>query len=75
MATPPWPERGESTGCSRGGAGTFNYSTDPELVGKVTDIVGLYLEPPENAIVLCVGEEVQIQARDRTAPMLLMKPG
>jgi len=56
-------------------AGTFKYSTDPELVGKVTDIVGLYLEPPENAIVLCVDEKSQIQALDRTAPMLPMKPG
>ncbi|PIE26950.1 MAG: IS630 family transposase, partial [Micrococcales bacterium] len=39
---------------------TFKFSTDPELVGKVTDIVGLYLAPPENAIVLCVDEKSQI---------------
>jgi len=45
---------------------TFKFSTDPELVAKVTDIVGLYLEPPENAIVLCVDEKSQIQALDRT---------
>ena len=54
---------------------TFKFSTDPELVAKVTDIVGLYLNPPENAIVLCVDEKSQIQALDRTAPMLPMQPG
>jgi hypothetical protein len=41
---------------------TFKFSTDPELVAKVTDVVGLYLAPPENAIVLCVDENSQIQA-------------
>ena len=46
---------------------TFKFSTDPELVAKVTDIVGLYLAPPENGIVLCVDEKSQIQALDRTA--------
>ena len=56
-------------------AETFKFSTDPELVGKVTDIVGLYLAPPDNAIVLCVDEKSQIQALDRTAPMLPMRPG
>ncbi|MBB4133937.1 IS630 family transposase [Gordonia humi] len=56
-------------------SGTFKFSTDPELVAKVTDVVGLYLEPPENAIVLCVDEKSQIQALDRTAPMLPMQPG
>lgn len=54
---------------------TFKFSTDPELVGKVTDVVGLYLAPPENAIVLCVDEKSQIQALDRTAPMLPMRQG
>ena len=39
---------------------TFNFSTDPELVAKVTDIVGLYLDPPENATVLCVDEKSHI---------------
>ena len=43
-------------------AESFRFSTDPELVGKVTDICGLYLAPPENAIVLCVDEKSQIQA-------------
>ncbi|UQE74021.1 IS630 family transposase [Gordonia sp. PP30] len=56
-------------------SGTFKFSTDPELAGKVTDVVGLYLEPPENAIVLCVDEKSQIQALDRTAPMLPIRPG
>ncbi|UOG20904.1 IS630 family transposase [Gordonia amicalis] len=56
-------------------AETFKFSTDPELVAKVTDIVGLYLEPPENAIVLCVDEKSQIQALDRTAPTLPMRIG
>jgi transposase len=54
---------------------TFKFSTDPELVAKVTDVVGLYLAPPENAVVLCVDEKSQIQALDRTAPMLPMPPG
>jgi len=54
---------------------TFKFSTDPELVAKVTDVIGLYLAPPENAIVLCVDEKSQIQALDRTAPMLPMQPG
>jgi transposase len=56
-------------------AETFKFSTDPELVAKVTDVVGLYLAPPENAIVLCVEEKSQIQALDRTQKMLPMQPG
>jgi len=54
---------------------TFKYSRDPELVAKITDVVGLYLAPPERAIVLSVDEKTQIQALDRTQPMLPMKPG
>jgi transposase len=54
---------------------TFKFSTDPELVAKVTDVVGLYLAPPQNAIVVCVDEKSQIQALDRTAPTLPMQPG
>ena len=54
---------------------TFKFSTDPQLVAKVTDVVGLYLAPPENAVVLCIDEKSQIQALDRTAPMLPMQPG
>lgn len=56
-------------------AETFKFSTDPELVAKVTDIVGLYLEPPRGAVVLCVDEKSQIQALDRTAPTLPMQIG
>ena len=56
-------------------AETFKFSTDPELVAKVTDVVGLYLAPPENAIVLCVDEKCQIQALDRTQKTLPMQPG
>jgi len=56
-------------------AETFKFSTDPELVAKVTDVIGLYLAPPDNAIVLCVDEKSQIQALDRTQPMLPMQPG
>lgn len=54
---------------------TFKYSSDPALVAKVTDIVGLYLAPPERAIVLSVDEKTQIQALDHTQPMLPLRPG
>jgi len=54
---------------------TFKFSTDPELDAKVRDIVGLYLNPPENAVVVCIDEKSQIQALDRTAPMLPLRPG
>lgn len=54
---------------------TFKYSTDPELEAKVIDVVGLYLNAPENALVLCVDEKTQIQALDRTQPTLPMKRG
>ena len=60
--------------CSPGGSESFKFSTDPELVAKVTDVVGLYLAPPQNAVVLCVDEKSQIQALDRTAPILPMQP-
>jgi transposase len=54
---------------------TFKFSTDPELEAKVRDVVGLYLHPPEKAVVLCVDEKSQIQALDRTAPILPLRPG
>ena len=54
---------------------TFKFSTDPQLVAKVIDVVGLYLAPPENAIVLSIDEKSQIQALDRTQKMLPMRPG
>jgi transposase len=56
-------------------AQTFKFSTDPELEGKVRDVVGLYLHPPERAVVLCVDEKPQIQALQRTAPTLPVRPG
>ena len=54
---------------------TFKFSTDPALQAKVRDIVGLYLNPPAKAIVLCVDEKSQIQALNRTAPILPMRVG
>ena len=54
---------------------TFKFSTDPELEAKVRDVIGLYLDPPEKAVVLCVDEKSQIQALDRTAPILPLRPG
>ena len=56
-------------------AESFRISTDPELVAKVVDVVGLYLCPPENAIVLSVDEKSLIQALGRSAPILPMQPG
>ena len=56
-------------------AETFKFSTDPELVAKVRDVVGLYLSPPQNAIVLCVDEKSQVQALNRTQKTLPMQPG
>lgn len=55
--------------------GTFSYSDDPDFAAKVIDVVGLYLNPPEHAFVLCVDEKTQVQALDRTQPMLPMRPG
>jgi transposase len=54
---------------------TFKLSSDPLFVEKVRDIVGLYLAPPERAVVLCVDEKSQVQALDRTQPLLPMRPG
>jgi len=54
---------------------TFKLSPDPQFIDKVRDIVGLYLNPPEAAVVLCVDEKSQIQALDRTAPILPLMPG
>jgi hypothetical protein len=53
----------------------FKLSSDPQFVDKVRDIVGLYLNPPEAAAVLCVDEKSQIQALDRSAPALPLMPG
>ena len=54
---------------------TWKLSKDPQFIDKVRDVVGLYLDPPERAVVLCVDEKTQIQALDRTAPVLPMLPG
>jgi transposase len=54
---------------------TFKLSKDPLFIDKVRDIVGLYLQPPDKALVLCVDEKSQIQALDRTQPVLPMRPG
>src|SRR6266446_3989080 len=54
---------------------TFKLSPDPQLIEKVRDIVGLYMNPPDHAVVLCVDEKSQIQALERTQPMLPMRPG
>jgi transposase len=56
-------------------AETFKFSTDPELEAKIRDVVGLYLNPPQNAVVVCVDEKSQVQALDRTAPILPLRPG
>jgi transposase len=54
---------------------TFKLSTDPDFVAKMRDVVGLYVSPPQHALVLCVDEKSQIQALDRSQPMLPMRPG
>jgi transposase len=54
---------------------SWKLSKDPQFIDKVRDVVGLYLNPPERAVVLCVDEKSQIQALDRTAPILPMMPG
>ena len=56
-------------------AGTFKLSNDPLFIEKVRDIVGLYLNPPDKALVLCVDEKSQMQALQRSAPLLPMRPG
>src|SRR6202042_2290156 len=53
----------------------FKLSNDPLFLEKVRDVVGLYLNPPEAALVLCVDEKTQVQALDRTAPVLPLRPG
>src|ERR1700758_4229337 len=54
---------------------SFKLSPDPLLIEKVRDIVGLYMNPPDHALVICVDEKSQIQALDRTQPMLPLSPG
>src|SRR5258708_26070462 len=66
-----WKEHGLKPHLSR----PFKLSNDPKFAEKVVDIVGLYLNPPDKAVVLCVGEKSQIQALDRTQPGLPIKQG
>ena len=54
---------------------SFQFSTDPDFEKKLEDVVGLYLNPPENSIVLCVDEKSQIQALERSQPILPLLPG
>src|SRR5207247_7453115 len=61
----PHPQRSDS----------FKLSPDPLLIDKVRDVVGLYLNPPHKAVVFCVDEKSQIQALDRTQPLLPLRPG
>ena len=70
-----WRGRGAGTACSRGGGRRSSSPPTRELEAKVRDVVGLYLNPPEKAIVLCVDEKSQIQALNRTAPILPLRPG
>jgi transposase len=70
-----WPGRDASTGSSRGGVRRSSSPPTPELEAKVRDVVGLYLNPPTNAVVLCVDEKSQIQALNRTAPILPLREG
>lgn len=55
--------------------GSFSMSTDPDFAAQVVDVVGLYTHPPEKAMVLCLDEKTQVQALDRTQPLLPMRPG
>ena len=66
-----WKEHGLKPHLTR----SFKLSNDPQFAEKVQDIVGLYLDPPDNALVLSVDEKSQIQALDRTQPGLPMKKG
>jgi transposase len=54
---------------------TFKFSTDPQLEAKIRDVVALYLNPPDKAVVVCIDEKSQIQALNRTAPILPLRPG
>jgi hypothetical protein len=53
----------------------FTFSAGPQLDAKIRDVAGLYLAPPQNAVVVCVDEKTQSQALDRTRPVLPMRPG
>src|SRR6202034_2547096 len=71
---PPWPRSGGRSGLTPWQQDTFKVSTDPDLIEKVRDLVGLYMNPPEAAAVFAVDEKPQIQALNRTAPTLPLLP-
>src|SRR5262245_15417344 len=71
----PWRACGKAFALQPHRTETWKLSKDPLFIGKVRDIVGLYLHPPDRALVLCVDERSQIQALDRTAPLLPLRPG
>lgn len=56
-------------------AEAFKFSSDPELEAKIRDVVGLYLDAPAGAVVVCIDKKTQFQALDRTAPILPLRPG
>ena len=66
-----WQSNGVKPHLSR----TFKLSRDPRFEDKLLDVVGLYMNPPEHAVVMCVDEKTSIQALDRTQPSLPMRPG
>ncbi len=72
---PTWYGATHSFGVQPWRSDTFKFSTDPELEGKIPDVVGLYLHPPEKAVVLCVDEKPQVQVLKRSAPTLPVRPG
>ena len=74
-ASPPSAPSGAAIISSRIGVTRFKLSRDPRFLEKLTDVVGLYLNPPQQALVLCVDEKSQIQALDRTQPGLPLKKG
>ena len=66
-----WREYGLQPWRSEG----FKFSTDPQLEAKLRDVAGLYLNPPDKAVVLCADERSQVQALERAAPVLPLRPG
>src|SRR3954453_22620401 len=75
LTRPRCTASGRRSAFSRTGLSPGSCLRTPQFIEKVRDVVGLYLNPPERAVVLCVDEKSQIQALDRTAPILPMLPG
>ena len=74
-ARTPWPGSGGTTTSSRGGSRRSSCPTIPHFEEKLVDVVGLYMNPPERAVVFCFDEKTQVQALDRTQPSLPLTPG